>query len=458
MYTINAFIKKEEKITMIINKFKKSILTLTALTLVPVQAFALSEEAYEKLDILANVFERIKSAYVEDVTDTDVLEAAINGMLVSLDPHSSYMNIDSFKDMREQTSGEFGGLGIEVTMERGAVKVVSPIDDTPADKAGIQAGDYIIKIDGEEVQGLSLGEAVEKMRGKVGTDITVKIYRENERKAFDVTITRDRIKVTPVKYHLEDGGVGYVRITTFNAKVDDSIKDALDDLKKQNDDKPLAGLVLDLRNNPGGLLTQAVAASDAFLEEGEIVSTKGRITNQNQRFNAHAGDVLDGKPIVVIVNKGSASASEIVAGALQDHKRAVIIGTKSFGKGSVQTVMPLPGGNGMRLTTALYYTPSGRSIQAEGIEPDVIVKPAKVEELDMGDDESFGEASLKGHLEIPSDVKDESKDAKKDKKKREEEAKKKEDDEKIERRKKDYQLQRAIGMVKALSIWSASKE
>lgn len=440
---------------MIIKTLHKLFLT-TAIFMLPLQAFALSEEAYEKLDILANVFERIKSSYVEDVTDTEVLEAAINGMLVSLDPHSAYMNIDNFKDMREQTSGEFGGLGIEVTMERGVVKVVSPIDDTPADKAGIQAGDFIIKIDGEDVQGLTLGEAVEKMRGKVGTDITVKVYRENERKAFDVTITRDRIKVTPVKYHLEEGGVGYIRITTFNAKVGDTIKEAVEELTKENDDKPLVGLVLDLRNNPGGLLTQAVAASDAFLETGEIVSTKGRITNQNQRFNASAGDILDGKPIVVIVNKGSASASEIVAGALQDHKRGVVIGTKTFGKGSVQTVMPLPGGNGMRLTTALYYTPSGRSIQAEGIEPDVLVKRAKVEEIDT-DDESFGEAALKGHLELPADIEDKSKDAKKDKKKRKESAEEKAKAEKDERRKKDYQLQRAIGMVKALSIWTEAK-
>ena len=442
---------------MIPTTFKNALLAFLTILLLPTQAFSLSEDAYEKLDILANVFERIKSAYVEDVTDTDVLEAAINGMLVSLDPHSSYMNVDSFKDMREQTSGEFGGLGIEVTMERGVVKVVSPIDDTPADKAGIQAGDFIIKIDGEDVQGLSLGEAVEKMRCKVGSPIVVKVYREGERRAFDVKIIRDRIKVTPVKFHLEEGGVGYVRITTFNAKVDETLKDAIAQLTKENDGKELAGLVLDLRNNPGGLLTQAVAAADVFLEDGEIVSTKGRIQNQNQSFSATSGDALDGKPVVVIVNKGSASASEIVAGALQDHKRAVIIGTKSFGKGSVQTVMPLPGGNGMRLTTALYYTPSGRSIQADGIHPDIIVKPAKVEELE-GSDEDFGEASLKGHLELPADVKDESSDAKVDQKKRQEMASEKEEDEKAEKRKRDYQLQRAIGMVKALSLWSEVKK
>ncbi len=440
---------------------KKTIISLSLTAalicgLLPSSAFALSEEAYEKLDILANVFERIKSSYVEEVTDTEVLEAAINGMLVSLDPHSSYMAKDSYEDMREQTSGEFGGLGIEVTMERGVVKVVSPIDDTPAAEAGLEPGDFIIKIDGEDVQGQTLGEAVDKMRGKVGTKITIKVFRESEKKAFDVVIVRDKIKVTPVKSHLEADGVGYVRITTFNAMVGDDVEKAIKEMVKENDSKPLTGLVLDLRNNPGGLLTQAVAAADIFLEKGQIVSTKGRVSNQNQEFNAKSGDILDGKPIVVIVNKGSASASEIVAGALQDHKRAVVIGTTSFGKGSVQTVMPLPGGNGMRLTTALYYTPSGRSIQAEGIKPDVVVKPAKIEEIETGD-ESFGEAALKGHIELPDDVIDKSKDAKNDLKKRKEVKQKIEDEKKLERRQKDYQLQRAIGMVKALSIWSEAK-
>ncbi|MFT7432579.1 MAG: carboxyl-terminal processing protease [Alphaproteobacteria bacterium] len=433
-------------------------LALTAMvTIFSSNALALSEEAYEKLDILANVFERIKSSYVTDVTDTEVLESAINGMLVSLDPHSSYMAKDGYKDMREQTSGEFGGLGIEVTMERGVVKVVSPIDDTPAAEAGLEPGDFIIKIDGEDVQGQSLGEAVDKMRGKVGTKIVIKVYRESEKKAFDVTIVRAKIKVTPVKSHLEDDGVGYLRITTFNAKVDSDVEKAIKDMVKANDGEPLRGLVLDLRNNPGGLLTQAVAASDAFLEKGQIVSTKGRVSSQNQEFNASSGDLINGKPIVVLINKGSASASEIVAGALQDHKRAVIIGTTSFGKGSVQTVMPLPGGNGMRLTTALYYTPSGRSIQAEGIKPDVVVKPAKVEEFDAGD-ESFGEAALKGHIELPDDIDDKSKDAKKDREKRVSAKQKEVDEKKLERRKNDFQLQRAIGMVKALSIWSEAKK
>lgn len=439
---------------------KKSIISLSLavaamVTIFTQNAQALSEEAYEKLDILAHVFERIKSSYVEDVSDTDVLEAAINGMLVSLDPHSSYMAKEGYKDMREQTSGEFGGLGIEVTMERGVIKVVSPIDDTPAAEAGIEPGDFIIKIDGEDVQGQTLGEAVEKMRGKVNTKIVIKVYRESEKKAFDVTIIRAKIKVTPVKAHLEEDGIGYLRIKTFNAKVGSKVEQAIAGLVKENKG-PLSGLVLDLRNNPGGLLVQAVAASDAFLEKGLIVSTKGRIASQNQEFKATSGDLINGKPIVVIVNKGSASASEIVAGALQDHKRAVIIGTTSFGKGSVQTVMNLPGGNGMRLTTALYYTPSGRSIQAEGIMPDVIVKRAKIEEIDAGE-ESFGEASLKGHIELPDDIDDKSKDAKKDRKKRVEAKQKLEDDKKLERRKKDYQLQRAIGMVKALGIWSEAK-
>ena len=407
---------------------------LAATTFYSSSASALSEEVYQKLDILANVFERIKTSYVEEVTDTSVIENAINGMLVSLDPHSSYLNEDSFKAMHEQTKGKFGGLGIEVTMDKGAVKVVAPIDDTPAAKAGLKAGDYIIKIDEKDVQGLTLSEAVDMMRGKPGTDITVKVFREAQKKTFDVTITRAIITVTPVKSRLEEDGIGYLRITTFNEQVDRDIKKHLKDLEKENGE-PLKGLVLDLRNNPGGLLNQAIAASDAFLEEGEIVSTKGRLQGQSQRFNARVGDLMDGKPIVVLINGGSASASEIVAGALQDHKRAVILGTQSFGKGSVQTIMQLPGGAGMRLTTALYYTPSGRSIQAEGIQPDILVKPAKVEEFDESGRAT--EASLKGHLEIPGQEKKDDKKA----------------DEKKEERPFDYQLERAKGIIKALDIW-----
>ena len=432
---------------------KKTLFSLAAsasLVFATPSAYALSEEALLKLDVLANVFERIKTSYVEDVTDTEVFEAAINGMLTSLDPHSSYMPAKSFDEMKITTTGEFGGLGIEVTMERGAVKVVSPIDDTPAYEAGLQAGDYIIKIDDQDVQGMSLSDAVDKMRGKVGSEVVIKIYRESERKAFDVTIVRDKIKVRPVKSELERDGIGYLRISTFNANVEEDMAEELKDLVKKNDGKPLKGLVLDLRNNPGGLLTQAIAVSDAFIDEGVIVSTKGRIEGQNQEFDATVGDVLDGKPVVVLVNNGSASASEIVAGALQDHKRALIVGTKTFGKGSVQTVMSLPSGAGMRLTTALYYTPSGRSIQAEGIEPDVIVKPGKLEEMES---DRYGEASLSGHIELPDDVKDTSKSAKEDKKKREKEKDKTEEEKRAERRLQDYQLQRAIDLVQALSVW-----
>lgn len=436
---------------------KKTLSSLTlsvTMALSSTSAYALSEEALMKLDVLANVFERIKTSYVKDVTETEVLEAAINGMLTSLDPHSAYLPAKSYDEMKITTTGEFGGLGIEVTMERGAVKVVSPIDDTPAFEAGLEAGDYIIKIDGEDVQGMTLTEAVDKMRGKVGTDIEIKVFRESERKAFDVTITRDKIKVRPVRSFLERDGIGYMRISTFNANVDSNMKKELDKLIKENDDKPLNGLVLDLRNNPGGLLTQAIAVSDAFLNNGQIVSTKGKIEGQNQIFNAEQGDVLKGAPVVVLVNNGSASASEIVAGALQDHSRGLVVGTKTFGKGSVQTVMSLPSGAGMRLTTALYYTPSGRSIQAEGIEPDVIVKPAKLEELES---ERYGEASLKGHIELTDDVKDESKSAEKDKQKRTADKKKSEEEKKRERRLKDYQLQRALDIVQALSIYGGDK-
>ena len=397
-------------------------------------SFALDDDVYVKLNTLANVLDRIRTSYVKDVTETEVIENAIDGMLTSLDPHSSYLNEEDFKGMQEQTRGEFGGLGIEVTMEKGVVRVVSPIEDTPAYEAGVEAGDLIIRIDDKDVQGLSLSDAVDMMRGKVGTDITVKIFRETEKRSFDITITRAIIKIRPVKSRLEDDGIGYLRITTFNEHVEREMKKHLKDLVKENEKKALTGLVLDLRNNPGGLLNQAVAASNAFLEQGEIVSTKGKIKGQNSRYNARKGDLINGAPIAVLINGGSASASEIVAGALQDHKRAVVMGSKSFGKGSVQTIIPLPGGAGMRLTTALYYTPSGRSIQGTGIEPDIKIKRVKFEELD--DPDYPTEAGLKGHIKVNDETKD------KDKKDKEEEKKKK----------KDYPLERALGVVKALSI------
>ncbi|MDE0723483.1 MAG: S41 family peptidase [Alphaproteobacteria bacterium] len=414
--------------------------TLGFASLLAVSANANNEALYEKLDIMTHVIDRIKTSYVDEISDTSLVEDAIEGMLTALDPHSSYLPEDAMKSMTEQTKGEFGGLGIEVTMDRGVVKVVSPIEGTPAYDAGVETGDLIIKIDDKDVQGLTLSEAVDMMRGKVGSDIKVKVFRESERKALDIVITRDIIKIIPVKSRLERGGVGYLRITTFNEHVGREIKKHLKDLIKENEGEALSGLVLDLRNNPGGLLSQAVAASDAFLEQGEIVSTRGRIENQNQRYNARSGDHMNGSPIVVLINGGSASASEIVAGALQDHKRALVIGTKSFGKGSVQTIMQLPGNAGMRLTTALYYTPSGRSIQAKGIEPDIEVKPLKVEDVDVSDRPS--EASLKGHIELEKMLEDAG------------ETLSSKDDDKEDKRPYDYQLERAIDTVKALGLWS----
>lgn len=341
-----------------------------------------TSETYRQLNLFGDVFERVRAEYVEPVTDEQMIEAAINGMLTSLDPHSSYLNKKSFSDMQVQTRGEFGGLGIEVTMENGLIKVVSPIDDTPAFRAGLKPGDFIVQLDGEPVMGLTLNEAVEKMRGPIGADIKVMIRRGDPGEPFEVTLTRAAIKVQSVRYRAE-GEIGYVRITSFNEQTQTGLEKAVSSLREQLGDK-LKGLVLDLRNNPGGLLDQAVSVSDSFLDKGEIVSTRGRKSEEGSRFNAKTGDLIKGLPVVVLINGGSASASEIVAGALQDHRRAVIMGTQSFGKGSVQTIIPLPGHGAMRLTTARYYTPSGRSIQALGITPDIEVHPAKVEELDQG--------------------------------------------------------------------------
>jgi carboxyl-terminal processing protease len=338
-----------------------------------------NSDTYRQLNLFAEVFERVRSDYVEEVSDETLVESAINGMLTSLDPHSSYLNAKNYKDMQVQTRGEFGGLGIEVTMENGLVKVVSPIDDTPAAKAGIKPNDFITNLDGEPVAGLTLPEAVEKMRGLVNSPIKLTIRREG-RDPFDVTLTRAIVKIQSVKSHLEGDNIGYIRITSFNEQTDSGLQNAVKNLKQQAGNK-LVGYVLDLRNNPGGLLDQAIAVSDAFIERGEIVSTRGRRSEDAQRYNARAGDITNGLPIVVLINGGSASASEIVAGALQDHHRAVLLGTKSFGKGSVQTIIPLPGHGAMRLTTARYYTPSGRSIQAKGIEPDILVEPAKIEKV-----------------------------------------------------------------------------
>ncbi len=370
------------------------------------QGRTVDPEVYQKLDVFAHVLEKIRSSYVESVTETEVIEHAINGMLTSLDPHSAYMNDDDFKELRQSTQGEFGGLGIEVTMEGGLVKVVSPIEDTPAAAAGLMSGDLIIKIGTRDVQGMTLKDAVDLMRGKPGTPVRLVILREEEKRTFPVVINRAKIQVKPVKSKLMDANLGYLRISTFNDFTEGTLVSHLKALEATNK-APLQGIILDVRNNPGGLLMQAIAVADDFLEDGEIVSTRGRIAGQDARYTAKAGDVLNGKPIVVLINGGSASAAEIVAGALQDHKRAVLLGTKSFGKGSVQTIFELPGDTGMRLTTALYYTPAGTSIQAHGIIPDIVVKPLRTpeqEKMALEDEDFPSEAGLLGHLDAGADT------------------------------------------------------
>ena len=354
-----------------------------------------SAETIRALKLFGDVFERVRADYVEEVSDEKLIEAAINGMLTSLDPHSGYLDEKRYRDMQVQTRGEFGGLGIEVTMENGLVKVVSPIDDTPAWRAGIQAGDLITHIDGEPVMGLSLSEAVDRMRGPVNTKIKLRILRKGQEEPIEVELTRAIIRISPVRARVERD-VGYVRVTTFNEQTAATLRRKIEELKRELGDR-MKGLVLDLRNNPGGLLDQAVEVADIFLDRGEIVSTRGRRPDSMQRFNARPGDIIAGMPMVVLINGGSASASEIVAGALQDHKRAIIMGTQSFGKGSVQTIVPIPGHGALRLTTARYYTPSGRSIQAMGITPDILVPRAKVEVV--ADREGRREADLRGRLE-----------------------------------------------------------
>jgi carboxyl-terminal processing protease len=361
-------------------------------------ARAAAADAYKQLSLFGDVFERVRSDYVEKPDDGKLVESAINGMLTGLDPHSSYMDAKSFRDMQVQTRGEFGGLGIEVTMEDGVIKVVTPIDETPAAKAGVMANDFITHIDDEPVQGLTLNQAVDKMRGPVNTKIKLKIMRKGQDKPVELTLTRDVIRVLSVRSHSEGDDVGYIRITQFNEQATAGLKKAIADISAQDGDK-LKGFILDLRNNPGGLLDQAISISNAFLNRGEIVSTRGRNADETQRFTARpGGDLTKGKPVIVLVNGGSASASEIVAGALQDHKRATTIGTRSFGKGSVQTIIPLGSNNGaLRLTTARYFTPSGRSIQAKGIVPEIEVLQDVPEELKARAD-TTSEATLRGHL------------------------------------------------------------
>ncbi|ATI40878.1 peptidase S41 [Pacificitalea manganoxidans] len=405
---------------------------------------------YEQLDLFGDIFERIRAGYVEDVDEKELIEAAINGMLTSLDPHSSYLSADDADDMRVQTRGEFGGLGIEVTQEEGFVKVVSPMDGTPAYEAGVEAGDFITHVDGESVLGLTLDEAVDMMRGPVGSEIVVTLVREGVDEPFDVTIIRDTIKLTAVRTRTE-GETVVLRVTTFNDQTYPNLEEGLSEaVEEAGGIDNVNGFVLDLRNNPGGLLTQAIKVSDAFLEAGEIVSTRGRSAEDGERFNATDGDLADGKPMVVLINGGSASASEIVAGALQDHRRAIVIGTKSFGKGSVQTVMPLRQNGAMRLTTARYYTPSGRSIQALGVSPDIVVEqPPVVPEEELAEDEtpsiarrSRSESSLRGALDNDSLTEDEREQIIKEQEAAEEAAKLRVD---------DYQLAYAIDILKGLN-------
>jgi carboxyl-terminal processing protease len=368
-------------------------------------ARAATSDTYRQLNLFGDVFERVRSDYVEKPDDSKLVESAISGMLTGLDPHSSYMDAKSFRDMQQQTKGEFGGLGIEVTMEDGLIKVVSPIDDTPASKAGIMANDIITNLDDEAVQGLTLNQAVEKMRGPVNTKIRLKIVRKGQDNPIEVTLVRDNIRVRSVRARTEGEDIGYIRITTFNDQTTEGLKREIGNLNNQIGADKLKGFIIDLRNNPGGLLEEAVTVSDAFLERGEIVSTRGRNAEETQRRSAHPGDLTKGKQIIVLVNGGSASASEIVAGALQDHKRATLVGTRSFGKGSVQTIIPLGSGNGaLRLTTARYFTPSGKSIQAQGIVPDIEVLQDVPDELKSRTD-TKGEASLRGHLKSEGDEK-----------------------------------------------------
>ena len=405
---------------------------------------------YEQLDLFGDVFERIRAQYVEDVDTKKLTEAAINGMLTSLDPHSSYMDAKAFADMNTQTRGEFGGLGIEVTMEDGYIKVVSPMDGTPADNAGIKSGDFITAVDGVSVQGMVLDAAVEKMRGPIGSEIVITVVREGVADPFDVSIIRDTIKLVAVKSRLV-GNTGVLRITTFNDQTYPGVQAGIKKLVEEAGgmDK-LNGFVIDLRNNPGGLLKQAILTSDAFLNEGEIVSTRGRDAKDSSRENATPGDLAMGKPLVVLINGGSASASEIVAGALQDHRRAIVVGTKSFGKGSVQTLIPLKGEGAMRLTTARYYTPSGRSIQSLGVMPDIVVNQpvvdpnAKGTEAAAADKEAKQrtEASLPGAISNDSMTEDEKKQLEEDRARVEEAAK---------LRDEDYQLAYAVDILRGLS-------
>jgi carboxyl-terminal processing protease len=393
----------------------------------------------DELRAFTDVYVRIKNDYVEEIDDKTLLENAIRGMLTGLDPHSSYLDEESFKELQIGTSGEFGGLGIEVGMEDGFVKVISPIDDTPAQRAGVKAGDLIVRLDDTPVKGMTLNDAVKQMRGKKGTPITLTIVREGAEKPLKITIVRDIIKVKSVKYRMLEPGYAYVRITSFQSKTTANLTDAIKKLKKENGG-PLKGMVLDMRNNPGGVLTGAVGVSDAFLNDGLIVYTEGRVQDSKLRYNASPGDAIDNAPLVVLVNGGSASASEIVAGALQDHKRALVLGTKTFGKGSVQTILPLKSDTAIKLTTARYYTPSGTSIQATGIEPDIELRSLEVSAAEEDDIEPLKEADLSGHLDNGNGTKSSDRDDK--------------DETEEDLATSDIQLYEALNILKGMSLLS----
>lgn len=430
---------------------------------IPLVAYAQKNDTFALLQLFGDVFDRVRSDYVEETKDADLIEAAINGMLTSLDPHSGYMNEKAFKEMQVQTKGEFGGLGIEVTMENGLVKVITPIDDTPAFKAGIKAGDFIAQINDESVMGMALSEAVERMRGKVDSKVKLTILREDTTEPLEKELTRAVIKIKSARGRAEGDDIAYLRITQFNEQTTELMQSSFSQIKK---DLPhLRGVVLDLRNNPGGLLDQAVSVSDAFLKQGEIVSTRERDPNNTKRYSARSGDeiVPDDLPVVVLINNGSASASEIVAGALQDQKRAIVMGTKSFGKGSVQTVIPLTEHGAMRLTTARYYTPSGHSIQAKGITPDIVVEQAKIEPV-KGDKMRL-EADLRKRLENLEDMKEKKAEEqpkeqpKQNDKEPDKDTKKKDKDKDNIRRgdidaEQDFQLQRAFDLLRAVHVYN----
>ena len=396
-----------------------------------------SSDTFRQLKLFGDVFERVRAEYVEEITDEQLIEAAINGMLTSLDPHSGYLDAKKYRDMQVQTKGEFGGLGIEVTMEDGLVKVVSPIDDTPAYRAGIQAGDVITHINSEPVLGMSLAEAVERMRGPVDTSIALTLRRPGEEEPIDVSMARAVITISPVRWRAEED-IGYIRVTTFNEQTEAKVREALEALEVELGDR-MKGVVLDLRNNPGGLLEQAVQVADVFLDRGEIVSTRGRRADSIQRFNSRQGDLLEGRPMVVLINGGSASASEIVAGALQDHDRAIVMGTPSFGKGSVQTIMPLPGHGAIRLTTARYFTPAGTSIQAKGITPDIEVRQSRVEVIDEG--AARREADLRGRLENEQVEEEQSEGEVSG----------------LEGEAEDYQLARALDLLRGVAMFGSAR-